>query len=366
VQEGWAFFCGTTQNCGMGERWGSWMVCAALTVAVAACSSDDGDTADSDDADRATPAEVAPAPSAGCGDADAVTGEGKVTLQSGGVERWYLRHVPPAHDGSTPVPVVVDLHGYTEGADVHAVHSQLGPFGDEQGFMTLTPQGAGVVPMWQAAPGSDDVAFVGDMLDQVESDLCVDTARVFVTGLSNGAMMTSVLACDLADRFAAAAPVAGVTAVADCDPARPVPVVAFHGTEDPFLDYDGGFGPGVANLPTPDGEGTLGETPPPETDAVSVPEVLAACADRNGCEAGEEPTRESIAEDVTLLASDCPEGAEVQLYRVEGGGHTWPGAEMLRGATDVVGLTTFSISANQVMWDFFAAHPLPTPPERSP
>jgi len=88
-----------------------------------------------------------------------------------------------------------------------------------------------------------------------------------------------------------------------------------------------------------------------------VPDVLAAWADRNGCDDAD-PTEDPIAEDVTLLSFACPEGAEVELYRVEGGGHTWPGAEMLRGATDVVGLTTFSISANEIMWDFFESHPL--------
>ena len=353
----------------MGGRWIPRIVCVALTVAVLACSSGDGDSGEATDATPDAPAAVEPAPSSGCGGSGAaavVPGEEKVTLQSGGAERWYLRHVPAAHDGSTPVPVVVDLHGYTEGADVHAVHSQLGPFGDGKGFVTITPHGAGTVPMWQAALGSADVAFVGDVLDQVEATLCVDAARVFVTGLSNGAMMTSVLACDLADRFAAAAPVAGATAVADCDPARPVPVVAFHGTEDPFLDYDGGFGPGVANLPSPDGEGTIGDAEDagrgrPVGDRTPVPDVLAAWAERNGCDVAAGPAEELIADDVTLLSFACPEGADVQLYRIEGGGHTWPGAEMLKGATDVVGMTTFSISADEIMWDFFESHPLRPP-----
>ena len=350
------------------------MLCSALTVAVLACSGDDdgadGASAGSGDGPNTsspTGADVDPVPSSGCGASTASTvaaGEEKVTMRSGDVERWYLRHVPPAHDGTTPVPVVVDLHGYTEGADVHAVHSVLGPFGDDRGFVTITPQGTGTVAMWQAAPGSPDVAFAGDLLDQVEETLCVDTARVFVTGLSNGAMMTSVLACEMADRFAAAAPVAGVTEIDGCDPARPVPLVAFHGTEDPFLDFEGGFGPGVANLPTPDGSGTIGEAAgdePAVPAGPTVPEVVAGWAGRNGC-SDDEPTEDALADDVTVVAYDCPAGAEVELYRIEGGGHTWPGAEMLKAATDVVGITTFSVSANEVMWEFFLDHPLPAEP----
>lgn len=343
-------------------------VVGAVAIAVIGCSGDDDDAAEPDadpPAGDDVAAEVDPAPSAGCGSSSVAAGDEKVTLQSGGVERWYKRHVPAAHDGSTPLPVVVDFHGYSEGADFHAAYTELGPFGDEKGFVTLTPHGTGAVPMWQSAVGSADMAFVGDMLDEVEAALCVDTARVFATGLSNGAMMTSAVSCDLDERFAAVAPVAGVMAISDCEPGRAVPVVSFHGTEDPFLDYEGGFGPAVASLPQPDGSGTIGEAAedptnePPGLDdtSLSVPEVMAAWAERNGC-ADAEPDEEAVADDVTLLTFDCPAGTEVELYRVEGGGHTWPGRSGLSGAEDLVGTTTESIDADAIMWEFFEAHPL--------
>jgi polyhydroxybutyrate depolymerase len=178
-----------------------------------------------------------------------------VTLQSGGEERWYFRHVPTGYDASTPTPLIVDLHGYSEGATIHVKMSALGPYGDSHGFVTITPQGTGVVPRWNNMKTSADMQFLRDALDQAEHALCIDTNRVYATGLSNGAMMTSGVACALADRVAAVAPVAGVANVPGCDPARPVPVIAFHGTADPFLSYDGGFGPAVANLPAPDGSG---------------------------------------------------------------------------------------------------------------
>jgi polyhydroxybutyrate depolymerase len=351
------------------------LICGSL---VAACSGGDdagdgaGSAASGDDeaGAPATPADVEPRPSAGCGSSTIGAGQEKVTITSGGtsggVERWYLMHVPPAHDGSTPVPVVVDLHGYSEGAEVHALVSQLGPYGDEQGFVTLTPhgQGEGPVPLWDTSPGSPDQAFLEQMLDDVEAQLCVDTARVFVTGLSNGAMMTSTLACELADRFAAAAPVAGVTEVARCNADRPVPVVAFHGTEDGFLAYEGGFGPQVASLPSPDGRGTLGDVAgqagsSDEPTGPSVPEVMADWAAHNGCDDAA-PEEEAVADDVTLLSFACPAGAEAELYRVEGGGHSWPGSELLANVEAVVGRTTMSISANEVMWEFFEQHPLVT------
>jgi polyhydroxybutyrate depolymerase len=348
-----------------------WLCIGALVLLASACTDDDGNDAGSDapsgvEGDGAAAiADVEPVPSAGCGSSSMQPGQEKVTLQSGGTERWYLRHVPAAHDGTTPVPVVVDFHGYSEGADIHAAYTLLGAFGDEKGFVTLTPHGAGVVPMWQNAVGSPDMTFVGDMLDEVGADLCIDTARIYATGLSNGAMMTSAVSCDLADRFAAAAPVAGVVAISDCQPGRAVPVVAFHGTDDPFLDFEGGFGPGVANLPTPDGSGTIGDSandpdasiPGLADISLTVPEVLAQWADRNGCRDAD-PDEESVADDVTLVRFDCPEGAEVELYRVERGGHTWPGTAGLVGAEPIVGRTTQSIDADEIMWEFFVAHPM--------
>ena len=266
--------------------------------------------------------------------------------------------MPPAHDGETPVPVVVDYHGYAEGGEIHAAHSALGPYGDEQGFVTITPDSGYEVARWDVGLGSEDLVMFGDMLDQVEAQLCVDTNRIFVTGLSNGAFMTSSVACEYSDRVAAASPVAGITDQEGCELQRPVPVITFHGTEDTFIAFDGGLGASVAELPSPDGEGTLGDQPQAddETEPPSIPDVATAWAERNGCES--EPTEERVAEDVLLQEFPCPAGAETQLYVVEGGGHTWPGSEFDDPITDIVGYVTHNIDANELMWEFFQQHPL--------
>ena len=359
------------------------LVVAALLAG--ACSSSDGggaatgsgapdgttqaapDTAGGADVDPAT---VDASPSAGCGTTEVAAGSEQVDTVAGGVDRWYLRTVPSAHDGDTPVPVVVDLHGYSEGALVHQEMTGMGEFGEAEGFVAVVPHGDGPVPRWLTSPGSEDVAFLGQVLDEVEADLCVDVNRIFVTGMSNGAMMTSVLSCDLADRIAAAAPVAGIQAVDQgCDQARPVPLVAFHGTEDPFLPWEGGIGPAVSSLPLPDGTGSLGDAlQDPEGKeqaaaegvdldaAVTVPEATAVWAGRNGC--GDAVAEEPVADDVVLMAWDCPDGLDVVLYRIDGGGHTWPGSPFLVTAEDMVGTTTMAIDANEVMWAFFEDHPL--------
>ena len=336
------------------------LVVVSLTALSVACSDDDTATADG-----ATPVteerDVAAKPSAGCEGAapSAVRpGEEKVTLAFEGGERWFYRHVPSGYAPTRPVPVVLDFHGYSSGADLRKQQSLLGPFGDAHAFATITPHGLGERPGWDTDLDSADLRLVGTLIDEVDNTMCVDENRIFVTGFSNGADMTSSIACVYTDRVAAIAPVGGIRATEGCRPASPVPVVTLHGTADPFADYDGGLGPSALALPAPDGSGrTLGEVAGPEgLEGPSVPDSTAAWARRNGCVV--DFTESRIADDVDLIEFDCPPHADAQLYRIKGGGHTWPGSELSRSVEDLVGHTTFSISANEVIWEFFVDHPL--------
>ena len=311
------------------------------------------------------PAAQVPAdPSAGCTAATPVpAGTTTITFDSGSEPGRYIQHVPPAHDGRTPVPVVLDLHGYSEGADTQALMSELPALGDAKGFVTINPEIVRTPARWKtsldgnAAEGGDTQWF-GQLLDQAEQQLCLDQNRVFVTGLSDGAIMTSALTCALSDRIAAAAPVAGISQTQDCQFDRPVPVIVFHGTADPFISYEGGLGEAAKNLPAPDGgPGTLGDVlaTSPDASFPSIPDNAAAWAARNGCDST--PTESPVSADVTLVAYPCPEGAEVQLYRVNDGGHAWPGSTFSAAIASVIGKTTMTIDANTLMWDFFT-HPL--------
>ncbi len=307
-------------------------------------------------------AQVAARPSPGCGAVPAVApGETKVNTTSGTTARWYVRYVPKSYATPTPMPLVIDLHGYSEGATIHTKMSALGPFGETHGFITLTPQGSGAaVAMWNTDLHSADVTFVGDLLDEAERTLCIDEARVYATGLSNGAFMTSAVACAYSDRIAAVAPVAGIRDIDGCRFSRPVPVVTFHGTADPFVAYNGGLGPKALDLPAPDGSGkTLGQSGVTQAPGPSIPEITADWAKRNGCAPGA-PAAKRVTSDVTELAWSCPAGAETELYRVTGGGHSWPGSTFSQLIEGTVGKTTTTISANAVMWRFFVAHPLRT------
>lgn len=332
-------------------------------VALAACSSSaNGNGPDLTTAPSTTvsAADVAAQPSSGCqAKVKILPGEIKVNTTSNGAPRWYWRHIPPSYTGLKPMPLVIDLHGYSEGATIHTKMSMLGPFGDTHGFVTLTPEGSGTaVPLWNTDLKSDDVKFIGNLLDEAERTLCVDQRRIFVAGLSNGAFMTSAVACAYSTRVAAVAPVAGIRDISGCKFARPVPVMTFHGTTDPFVAYGGGLGPKALALPSPDGKGTLGGSGAAtnQTKGPSIPQITADWAKRNGC--GTTPKATKLTSDVTTITFPCPAGDDVVLQRITGGGHAWPGSAFSQAIAGTVGKTTMTISANQLMWTFFEAHPL--------
>jgi polyhydroxybutyrate depolymerase len=337
---------------------------ALVLVLSGGCTDGGGAPESTRSTDTRPPDGAAAVASPGCENADAVSaGEATLTMTSGAMQRSYIRHVPPGYSPTEPTPLVLDFHGSAETAQVHVNHSALGPYGDERGFVTITPQGmgTGLDSYWDTAFDAEidsaDVRFVGDLLDELERTLCIDERRVYATGYSNGAFLTSALACVYADRFAAMAPVAGLRDHEGCDPARAVPLVVFHGTDDEWVAFDGGLGPAALALP-PDSSGqTTGEKTGIEEEGPSVPTIVATWATRNGCP--EQPSERDVASDVTLVRYACRENADIDFYRIEGGGHTWPGSAFSKQIEPVIGPTTFSISANEIMWEFFTAHPLP-------
>lgn len=235
--------------------------------------------------------------------------------------------------------LVLNWHGLGGTASGQQSISGLPAKADAAGFIVAAPQGVeGFHNFASIFDEPDDVLFTNDLLDELESQLCIDTARVFSTGFSNGAQMSTRLACSASERVAAIAPVAGwyyppfspnFPDEPDCTSTRPAAVIAFHGTADGLIPYKGG--PGVVGIPFRSFEG----------------EIMPEWAAHNGCDAV--PVQEQVTQNVRRLRHEnCDEDATVELYVVEGGGHSWPGVS---GGTP-------EISANDLMWEFFQAHPL--------
>lgn len=272
-------------------------------------------------------------------------------LKVGDQSRSYLVHIPPSYRPGTPAPVVLIFHSAMMNGSSMAKFCGLSEKADQAGFVAVYANGTGSTPFflyWDAGGVrgrvSDDVGYVAKLLDDLETVVNVDPRRVYATGMSNGAMMCYRLAAELSDRIAAIAPVAGTMAIERCQPRRPVPVLHFHGTKDGLVLYGG-----------PD------ERTPKNLWFQSVDASIRAWVKANGCPESPRATRrEDLTSDGTSVRMTCygpgKDGAEVILYAIEGGGHTWPGRDpRLR----LLGKSTRDISANDLIWEFFQKHPRP-------
>ena len=308
-------------------------------------------------------AAVRPQPSAGCqpGTAPLQNGE-TLNFSTAGETGSYIVEVPSDESASHPLPLIIDLHGYSETAAIQTDITKLGNYGATNGFITVTPQVNELVQHWVTSPGSSDQKFLIALIGHLASTMCVDSHRIYVAGYSNGAFMASALACSDASKIAAVATVAGIEATSGCHPSRRVPVIAFHGTADPFVPYKGGIGPAAKKLPAVNGNGTIGSqlnskaNQSIQQNDLPIPVEEARWAARNGC--SKSPKTSTVTSDVTLIAYNCPDNATVELYRENGDGHIWAGSEAMAGIASVVGKTTFSISADKLLWKFFESHPL--------
>jgi polyhydroxybutyrate depolymerase len=271
---------------------------------------------------------------------------------SDGVDRVYELDVPPRYDGSRPFALVLGLHALTVSYHYAAALSGFADMGGRYDFIGVAPSGRldGSTPFWNAAPVADnyDVNFIGAVLDQVESTLCIDTGRVFSTGMSNGAQMSSLLACQLSTRIAAIAPVAGVEFLAPCD-GHPVPVLAFHGTADPILPYTGG---GLNATTIANTDYYKGNLPPGLPPPLGLDESMRRWAQHNGCATAPIDTRVS-AHVIHRVWEHC--AAATELYVIEGGGHAWPGKPVPQFEKQF-GPGTTEVDATNLMFTFFFGH----------
>jgi polyhydroxybutyrate depolymerase len=316
--------------------------------------------ATSPDAAAMNTAVATPGHSPGCDADPADTGaraiNERMDVTSDGVDRWYSQFVPTAYDG-VPTPLVVDLHGYLSGSAGQVAMSDLGTVAEAEGIVVATPQGSGGMTYWNAVPHADlpdDVGFVSDVIDDVGRRLCIDPNRVYVQGFSNGAFLTSLVACRLSDRVAAVAAVGGLLLPRDCSPSRAVPVLAIHGTDDRYVSFAGGPNASLADL-TWDEESTAAFDGLPWADVTT---TAAGWAEVHECRP--EPTRTAVGDAVELIEyTGCTDDSAVQLYVVDGGGHSWPGSAFSVASEAILGATTDEIDATELIWSFFSEHPRP-------
>jgi len=320
-----------------------------------------------------TPAAISdapPRPSAGCAASAALTsGASMQTIDVGGAERTYRRYLPD--DGrQAPRPLVINLHGLSSNIQQQTAISAFEPLAQQERFIVLTPQGEGRIPGWRvtADASNPDIVFIKAMLDQVEATACVDTARVYAAGLSNGGILSSLLACFMSDRIVAIGLVSGILRPAGCAPGRPVPAIVFWGEKDVVLPYCGGVGPVIGALLSGKPLDTVLTPACPPTDDAGFPpveQVVAAWAAADGCAAT--PVVLPAGTDVQeRVFTGCAGGASVRFFVVSDGGHTWPGSKAMQAlsaspAAAIIGYTTDQIDATRLIWSFFRGYAIASP-----
>ena len=281
--------------------------------------------------------------------------------------RSYQLHIPPAYDGSEPVPIVIVLHGHPGWCLDPPFFTGLNKKSDEEGFIVVYPNGhkvpglLGIIffletlvwpRLWNCWDycDVDDVGFIRALINHLDSTLNIDTSKVYITGISGGGMMTYRLGADLSDIVAAVAPVAGSiggiwytqSTVFVPEPNHPVSVIVFHGLQDRNLPYYGGWVNGSIRLWNTNIKVNI------NTYFLSVDESISFWVEHNNCNPIPKIETSESGNIIKQTYANGTNGSEVVLYIVVNGGHEWFGSSYF---------PTCEISATDLMWEFFEAHP---------
>jgi polyhydroxybutyrate depolymerase len=255
-----------------------------------------------------------------------------------GIMRVYSFYVPAAYDGTKAYPLVLNLHGYSSAGWQQAFYGDFKPIADTAEFIVVHPEGTTVPTttnqFWNVGffPSNiDDVGFLESVIDTISASYNINQGRIYSTGMSNGGYMSYHLACN-SDRFAAIASVTGsmtTTTASTCNPSRPTPVMQIHGTADATVPYGGNAG------------------------SLSVDSVVSFWVNYNNCNttpAFNNVPNISLTDGATAekyVYSSGNAGTSVELFKVLGGAHTWPGASY------IIGVTCQDFSASREIWRFF-------------
>ena len=280
-----------------------------------------------------------------------------------GRERSYIVHVP-RDTVTNPWPVVLNFHGGGSSAAGQQAYSRMDETSDREGFLAVYPNGTGVfgnrLLSWNAGMCCgyalnnkvDDVGFVHALIDDLEKHAAIDRARIYATGLSNGAMLAYWIATKAPGLVAAIAPVAGAELEVPFRPKMPIPVLHIHSVDDTRALYEGGLGPPYPLT-------TIRIMHPAVEDVVSRWAAYDGCASTPEAATPIHGSGGSASHTATRFTyGSCKDGFEVGLWKLTGAGHVWPGGasdyldKMLGSQSKVLGPSTDVIDANTQIWQF--------------
>ncbi|MDD2718011.1 MAG: PHB depolymerase family esterase [Candidatus Wallbacteria bacterium] len=279
-------------------------------------------------------------------------GEYEREMMQDKVKRTYILHIPPQYDGKKALPLVLVLHGGAGNAKQTAKWLGFSEKADKNGFIVVYPNGSGLLKekllTWNSGnccgyalrKKIDDVGFIRLLIEVLENTLKIDPCRIFATGISNGGMMSYRLACELSDKLAAVAPVAGALNCETKMMKYPVSLIVFHGTADQHVLYKGGEPKKTILLGT-------------QRVDKSVAESVGFFVKFDGCSTVSQKVEMGKNINVDIYSGGKNE-TEVILYTIKGMGHAWPGGTAYAPGADQPNL---DISATNQIWEFFKSHP---------
>ena len=276
----------------------------------------------------------------------------EASLSHGGLSRSYLLFVPDSYSPSRPVPLVFVFHGGGGNAKGIAETTHMDGLATKNGFIAVFPNGTGRQSSkltWNAGMSPpqgyaeennvDDVGFIRKLLAQLKSGYAIDDKRIYATGISKGGMFSYRLGCEMADTFAAIAPVAATLAAQRCNPSEPVNLYHLHGTGDSNVPLNGGSGDMTAK-------------------GASYPSALGGIerwSQFNGCSSRKTETK--LSYDTTCWAYEgCPAEGAVRYCLIDRGGHAWPGSSPKKWQTRNDVYVTQSFSGSDEIWKFLSSH----------
>lgn len=269
------------------------------------------------------------------------------TITVDGIPRSYQLNIPPSYDGTEPTPLVMTFHGRGSNASQQLLVTGFGEVSDKNDFILVAPDA--ISGQWDlpsaSATATTDTGLVTQLLGDLRQDLCTDTSRTYASGFSLGSAFTFLLACAKQPTFAAFGGAGASFYRSECDTSPPAPIIYFHGTKDPVVPFEGGT---VAGSPAND----------PTSSVTPATKNMADWAAHNKCQAG--PSKKKIGDTTRLVWNKCAGNADVDFYRTNGGGHTWPGSSETIAAflENSLGKTTQAVNATELMWEFFAQYKL--------
>ena len=256
--------------------------------------------------------------------------------------RTYRLYIPASYDGTQPMPLVFNLHGYGSNNIEQENYGDFRPIADTANFIIVHPQGLPDLigtNHWNTFGTSsvDDVSFLSQLIDTIYANYNIDGNRIYSTGMSNGGFMSYKLACLLSGRIAAVASVTGSitpTEFADCITNHPMPVMQIHGTEDPTVPYAGS----AFFMPVEDVVDHFVNFN--DCNPVPITTPVADIDATDGCTA------------THYVYTDGLLGSTVEFFKIEGGKHTWPGSAFETGVTNQ------DFNASVEIWRFFSQYRL--------